>query len=130
MSDGAAAAALSLLAAIQDAVDARDEQALNALFAEEAVLVGTGGDARDPAALRAYLHAVVSQPLSLRWEYDDVVPYLDDGVLIGFAGFGEIVVVDEAGERRAPFRVTILAEGAGSAWRVRQFHGSIPAGFS
>ena len=52
MSGDAVAAARSVLAVIQDAVDARDEAALQALFAD-GVLVGTAGDGRREEARRA-----------------------------------------------------------------------------
>jgi hypothetical protein len=66
--------AFAVLDALQGAVDARDLDALASLFDEQAVLIGTGGDARDPAALRRYLTALATQPESLRWEWNEIVP--------------------------------------------------------
>jgi uncharacterized protein (TIGR02246 family) len=119
--------AFAVLDALQGAVDARDLDALASLFDEQAVLIGTGGDARDPAALRRYLTALATQPESLRWEWNEIVPSHQSAGSLGFAAFGEIVVSDESGERRAPFRLTLVAVGTAGGWRIRQFHGSIPS---
>ena len=102
-----------ILDALQSAIDARDLDAVAALFHEDAVLIGTSGNARDRAAVLAYLTAVVEGP-PVRWEYSDIVPFHDDG----FAAFGEVV----SGEFRAPFRLTLVARDG----RISSFHGSIP----
>ncbi len=115
MSDDARA----ILRAVQAAVDAGDAERLGELFDEQAVLIGTAADARDRAAVLAYLADVAKQGGRLRWDYDDVITFHRDGAALGFAGFGEVVL----GEQRAPFRVTILAFDG----RIRSFHGSIPA---
>ena len=107
------AEARRLLTRLQSAIDARDRDALVALFHEDAVLIGTSADARDRDAVVAYLTAV-TEGEPFRWEYTDVVPFSDDG----FAAFGEIV----AGDFRAPFRLTMVAIDG----RIRSFHGSIP----
>jgi hypothetical protein len=99
----------AVLRALQAAVDARDADALDALFDESAVLIGTEGDARDREALQRYLNAVVTQAESLRWDWHDVVPFHESAETLRFAGFGEIVVSDGTRERRAPIRLTVLA---------------------
>ena len=119
----------SLLRRLQDAVDARDLAALEALFDGGAVLIGPGGDARTPDALHAYLTAVVTQEESLRWEWHEIVPFHEASDTLGFAAFGDIVVSAANGERRAPIRLTVLAAQSGDSWKLRQFHGSIAAGF-
>ena len=129
MSDPLADAHL-VLRGLQAAVDARDTDALVAFFDESAVLVGTGGDGRSPEALRRYLTAVATQEESLRWEWDEVVPFHRDGPSLGFTAFGEIVVSDGNGERRAPIRATVFAVESPEGWRLRHFHGSIPSDFS
>ena len=105
--------AWGLLRALQAGIDARDRDALLALFHEDAVLIGTSADARDRDAVVAYLTAV-AEGEPFRWEYTDVVQFHEDG----FAAFGEIVVDG----LRAPFRLTLVAVDG----RIRAFHGSIP----
>ena|SRR5438552_5483059 len=121
--------ARAILGTLQAAVDARDGDALVALFDEPAVLIGTAGDGRTPDALRRYLTAVATQPESLRWEWGQIVPFHQSGGALGFAAFGEIVVSDGSDERRAPIRLTLLAVQTTEGWRIRQFHGSIPSDF-
>ena len=121
--------AQTVLRELQSAVDARDPAALISLFDDPAVLVGTGGDGRNREALRRYLTAVATQPESLRWEWNEVVPFHHGEGVLGFAGFGDVVVSDGSGERRAPIRVTILAVETPDGWRLREFHGSIASDF-
>ena len=105
--------AWAILRTLQAGIDARDRDALLALFHEDAVLIGTSGHATDRDAILAYLTAVTEGD-PFRWEYTDVVPFAENG----FAAFGEIV----AGEQRLPFRLTLVADGG----KIRSFHGSIP----
>ncbi len=107
--------AWEILHALQVALDARDRDALAALFHDDAVLIGTSADARDRDAVLAYLTAV-AEGEPFRWEYTDVVPFHDDG----FAAFGEIV----AGDQHLPFRMTLVFVDG----KIRNFHGSIPYG--
>jgi ketosteroid isomerase-like protein len=119
--------ARALLEAIQRAVDARDADALVALFDEPAVLIGAAGDGRDRAGLLRYLTAVATQPGSLRWEWHEIVPFHRSEGTLGFAAFGEVVVSDGSREQRAPIRATLFAVETGEGWKIRQFHGSIPS---
>jgi ketosteroid isomerase-like protein len=119
--------ARSILHALQAAVDARDEDALVSLFDDPAVLIGTAGDGRDRAGLRRYLAAVVTQPGSLRWEWREIVPFHQAAGTLGFAAFGDVVWSDGGGEQRAAIRLTVLAIQTADGWKMRQFHGSIPA---
>jgi SnoaL-like domain len=117
-----------VLTALQAAVDSRDADVLIRLFdPESAMLIGTGGDGRTPSARRDYLTAVATQPERLRWDWDEVIPFYETIDIIGFAAFGDIVVTDDDGERRAPFRATLLAAHTSDGYRIRQFHGSIPS---
>jgi uncharacterized protein (TIGR02246 family) len=129
MTPEAVAAARAVLDAIQRAVDAHDADALVSLFDDPAVLIGTAGDGRSPEALRRYLTAVATQPESLRWEWREVIPFHQGAGSLGFAAFGDIVVSDGNGERRAPIRATLFAVESPDGWRLRQFHGSIPSDF-
>jgi uncharacterized protein (TIGR02246 family) len=129
MTAHAAADARAVLALLQAAVDARDPDALVAMFDDPAVLIGTSGDTRDGAGLRRYLTEVATQPQSLRWDWQEVVPFHDEAESLGFAAFGDVVVADARGEERAPIRATLFAVRSAKGWRIRQFHGSIPSDF-
>src|SRR4051794_30321246 len=119
------------LGALQAAVDSRDADQLQGLFGDEpAMLIGTGGDGRTPETRRAYLTAVATQPARLRWDWGEVIPFYETDDLVTFAAFGDIVVTDEEGERRAPIRATVMAAESETGWRIRLFHGSIPSEFS
>jgi ketosteroid isomerase-like protein len=117
----------AILDALQAAVDARDVARLEALFGEGAVLIGAAGDGRDAEGLHRYLEAVATQPGTLRWEWQEVVPFHETPDAIGFAAFGEVVLREPGGQHRAPFRLTIVAARGPDGWRIRNFHGSIPS---
>jgi len=121
----------AVLAVLQAAVDSRDPDVLLQLFGDEpAMLIGTSGDGRTPATRREYLTAVATQPERLSWEWQEVTPFFETTDVIGFAAFGDVVVTDEEGERRAPIRATLLAAETSAGWRIKQFHGSIPSSVS
>jgi hypothetical protein len=125
VSDGADEAR-SLLRTLQDLIDARDLDGLLEFFAESGVLIGTSGDGRDRDGVRRYLEDVVSQPGELRWEWAEVVPFHNTDDAVGFAAFGDVVLVTNGSEWRMPIRMTGLGVREGGRWRLRQFHGSIP----
>ena len=120
-----------MLRSLQAAIDSRDPDTLLSLFADEpAMLIGTSGDGRTPATRRDYLTAVATQPDRLYWDWQEVIPFYETEDAIGFAGFGDVVVISEEGEWRAPIRATLLAVERRDGWRIKQFHGSIPANVS
>lgn len=125
MTDGKAEAR-TVLGTIQQLVDARDLDGLLELFDDGAVLIGTSGDGRDRAGVERYLEAVVRQPGGLRWEWAEVIPFHRTDEAVGFAAFGDVVLVGDDSEFRAPIRMTGLAVRDGASWKLRQFHGSIP----
>ena len=122
--------ARTILANLQTAVDAHDVDTLAAVFDDGAVLIGAAGDGRDAEGLRRYVTAVATQAGSLRWEWEEVVPFHQSEGMLGFAAFGEVVVEEGDVVQRAPIRVTIFAVRQANGWRIRQFHGSIPTGVS
>ena len=125
--DGAwSANAQRILNDLQEKVTARDLPALLQLFEDPAVLIGTAGDGRTPAAREAYLEAVTTQAGALRWDWRETVPFFESEDALGFAAFGDVVLVDDTQELRAPIRATFFAVRANGGWRLRQFHGSIP----
>jgi SnoaL-like domain len=121
----------AVLRALQTAVESRDADQLQQLFDDEpAMLIGTGGDGRTPETRREYLTAVATQPARLLWEWSEVIPIYETDEFVAFASFGDIVVTDDLGERRAPIRATVMAVETEVGWRIRLFHGSIPSDFS
>ena len=115
-----------VLDGLQEKVAARDLPALLAFFEDPAVLIGTAGDGRTPAARAAYLEGVVTQPAALRWDWRETVLFFESESALGFAAFGDVVLVNGADETRAPIRATFFAVRADGGWRLRHFHGSIP----
>ena len=116
--------ARAILDEIQARLDSRDPELLNAFFQDDSVLIGSAGDGRNPERRRGYLDAVATgEPF--RWEWQEIAPFHESGDLLGFAAFGELVMGDE----RYPMRATVLAARTPDGWRLRHFHGSIPATF-
>ena len=83
--------------------------ALLEFFADPAVLIGIAGDGRAPESRRHYLTEVTEQTGDLRWDWQETVLfYLSEGAL-GFAAFGELVLVEGSRKPRPPIRATLLA---------------------
>jgi SnoaL-like protein len=116
----------AVLRTLQELIDARDLEGLLELFDEGSVLIGTSGDGRDRSGILRYLQAVVDQPGALRWEWTEVILFHRADGVVGFAAFGDVVVVEDGSEWRKPIRMTALAVREGGRWKLRQFHGSIP----
>jgi uncharacterized protein (TIGR02246 family) len=121
--------ARTILATLQAAVDSRDLDRMTALFTPDGVLVGTRRYNLGPTRLREYLREeVVAREESLFWDLPQLDVFLRSDDAIGFCGDGEIAVISTGGsEERFPFRLTIVASGAGTRWRIHHFHGSLPS---
>ncbi len=117
--------ARAVLRSLQELIDARDLDGLLEFF-DGSVLIGSSGDGRDRAGVRRYLEAVVGQPGELRWDWREVIPFHRTDDTVGFAAFGDVVLVEHGSEQRAPIRMTGLAVRHAGGWRLRHFHGSIP----
>jgi ketosteroid isomerase-like protein len=117
--------AQQILDALQEKVAARDLPALSEFFEDPAVLIATASDGRTPAARAAYLEAVVTQPAAVRWDWRETTLFFESADALGFAAFGDVVLVDGAEEARAPIRATFFAVRSAGGWRLREFHGSI-----
>jgi ketosteroid isomerase-like protein len=126
MDSGWSADAQQILSDLQAKVSARDLPALFELFEEPAVLIGTAGDGRTRETREAYLQAVTTQPGALQWDWRETVVFYESDDALGFAAFGDVVLLDGTQELRAPIRATFFAVRANGGWRLRQFHGSIP----
>jgi hypothetical protein len=81
---------------------------------------------RTPEACEAYLEAIATHAAALRWDWRDVVLFYESEDALGFAAFGDVLLVEGVREVRAPIRGTFFAVRANGGWRLRQFHGSIP----
>ncbi|HZS31205.1 MAG TPA: nuclear transport factor 2 family protein [Gaiellaceae bacterium] len=129
MTGDALADAHEILALLQAKIDSRDADELFAFFEEPAVLIGSAGDGRDTERRRRYLTALATQPESLFWDWQEAIPFYESDDALGFAAFGEVAVSDAAGEQRYPIRASLLGVRSADGWRLRHFHGSIPASF-
>lgn len=118
--------AREVLQTLQELVDARDLDGLLELFDEDSVLIGSASDGRDRAGVRHYLQGVADRAGELRWDWEHVVPFHRTADTVGFAAFGDVVIIDDGTEWRQPIRMTGLAVRVGQRWRLRHFHGSIP----
>jgi ketosteroid isomerase-like protein len=118
--------AQQILSDLQAKVSARDLPALIELFEEPAVLIGTAGDGRTREAREAYLEAVTTQTGAVQWDWRETVLFYESDDALGFAAFGDVVLLGATEELRAPIRGTFFAVRANGGWRLRQFHGSIP----
>ena len=106
MDGGGSADAQRILNDLQEKVTARDLPALLEFFEDPAVLIGTAGDGRTPEAREAYLQAVTTQPGAVRWDWRETVLFFESEDALGFAAFGDVVLVDDTQELRAPIRGT------------------------
>jgi ketosteroid isomerase-like protein len=122
-------AARELLGALQQAVSAKDLEALTALLTEDVVLFGTAAANLHHAQTVRYLEQVVAQDGVIRWEWDTVLPLSSSDDLLVFTALGSVGFDDDAGRQlgdRDPFRLTCVAVHQGGRWLLRHFHGSVP----
>ena len=118
--------ARAILDELQAKVTARDLPALLQFFDDPAVLIGAAGDGRTPERREEYLEAQVMQRAQVRWDWRETLLYYEAKDALGFAAFGEVVLVEGIREVRAPIRGTFFAVRTNGRWRLRQFHGSTP----
>ena len=121
------AVAYSILVRLQSALDERDHETLSDLFDDEAVLIGTVGHNHGRQEIDAYLSALLAQP-AFQWEWREVIVFHEGPGVLGFTGFGEVLVSLPEHEERAPFRLTVFAVDRPGGWEIRHLHGSIPSG--
>lgn len=119
----------SLLDELQLGVAAKDLDTLVALFDDEVVLFGTAGTNIDRREAISYLARVVAQQGTIRWQWDTVLPLVDESRLLVFAVVGTVGLESAAGgadEQRDEFRMTAVAVNRDGRWRLTHFHGSVP----
>ena len=115
-----------ILGRIQTAADTRDVDAASALFADDAVLMGSASTSVGAPAIRDYLGLVFDQPGTIRWDWDDVQVVYDGAGVVAATGTGQVGFTDDP--ERDPFRLSLLLVEAGQGWLIGHFHGSLPAG--
>jgi hypothetical protein len=72
---------------------------------------------------------VIAQQGTIRWEWDAVVPLVDESGLLVFAVVGTVGLEDAEGRpdgQRDAFRLTGVAVQRDARWRLSHFHGSVP----
>lgn len=130
MTGDAEARSRALLGALQEAVAAKDLAAVTDLFDDGIALFGSGGESVGLPDATAYVARVLEGDEVLRWGWEQVLPLYDvPGVLV-FAVIGTVGFDGPDGrptEERDRFRLTCLAVEREGRWRLRHFHGSIPA---
>lgn len=119
----------SILDEMQDAVGAKDLDALSSVFGDDIVLFGTAAANMNRHETTSYLAQVIAQDSTIRWEWDTVVPLVDQSGLLVFAVVGTVGLEDSDGRpdgQREVFRLTGVAVQHNAHWRLSHFHGSVP----
>ncbi len=117
----------TVLGGLQEAVAAKDLNAVMELLDEDVVLFGGAAENLDRTQTRSYLERVLAQPGTLRWEWRQVVPLWEGSDVVAFAVVGTVGFDDDLGQPvdgRDDFRLTCVAVRQDDAWRLRHFHGS------
>jgi uncharacterized protein (TIGR02246 family) len=121
--------ARGILERLQNAFVSKDAAQVAELFDDQLVVIGTAAENLDRAQSDEYVAQVFSQPGTVRWGWDQVVPVLSEPDVVVFVVIGTVGFDDAqgqpAGERDA-FRLTCVAVARDGTWRLRHFHGSIP----
>ena len=117
-----------ILVDLQDAVRAKDHDRALGLFTQDAALLGTGAASFGREGVSSYLALVFDQTGFVHWAWDTVsVLDVRPGALT-FVALGTVSLEgDPDSEARDPIRLTCLAVEEGGQWRLRVFHGSVPA---
>jgi uncharacterized protein (TIGR02246 family) len=120
---------LDLLGELQKVVRAKDHEAALDVFTEDAALLGTAAANLGRSAVSNYLAAVYGQAGYIRWDWETVSVLDVRAGAVTFLALGT-VGLDDVGADDYPrdrMRLTCLAVEDGERWRLRLFHGSIPA---
>ena len=121
--------ARDILDRLQNAFVSKDPAAVAELFDEQIVTIGTASESLDRAQSEEYVARVFSQPGTVRWGWDRVIPVLSEPAVVVFVVVGTVGFEDAQGKpdgERDAFRLTCVAVARDGDWRLRHFHGSIP----
>jgi uncharacterized protein (TIGR02246 family) len=117
-----------ILGDLQDAVRAKDRARALGLFTSDAALLGTGAASFGRDAVSSYLDLVFGQRGFVSWVWDTVSVLDVRPGAVTFVALGTVSLEgdpDHAAED--PIRLTCLAVEEDGRWRLRMFHGSVPA---
>jgi len=121
--------ARGILDRLQNAFGRKDPAEIAALFDDQLVVIGTAAENLDRTQSDEYVARVFSQPGTVRWGWDQVVPVLSEPDVVVFVVVGTVGFEDAQGQPvgdRDAFRLTCVAVARDGNWRLRHFHGSIP----
>ncbi|QWZ09813.1 SgcJ/EcaC family oxidoreductase [Nocardioides panacis] len=117
-----------ILVELQDAVRAKDRDRTLELFTQDAALLGTGAVSFGREAVSGYLELVFGQRGFVRWVWDTVSVLDVRPGAVTFAALGTVSLEgDPDSAAEDPIRLTCLAVEEDGHWRLRVFHGSVPA---
>jgi len=123
-----AAALVGVLESFCSAFKARDADAVIRLFAPDPnIVVVTSEEAllRGPDDLRAFLRAYVRGPTTYSWTWDRR-EVCTAGAVAWLVAEGTETAATEDGERKHPYRMTLVCERRDDRWLLMQIHGSSP----
>lgn len=94
----------------------------------DALLVGSeaGEIARGPDEIAAFFDKLVHAPVTISFEWSDTHASVIGDVAWLFATGHAIVVSEDGGERRSPYRLTGVLVRREARWLWKHFHGSEP----
>ncbi len=125
---GAADLVAGMLAELQDAVRTNDHATALDLFTEDAALLGTAAANLGREAVGHYLTLVLDQTGHVRWDWEEVSVLDSRPGAITFVALGSVRIEgDPEADPPSPIRLTCLLVEEPDRWRLRLFHGSLPA---
>jgi uncharacterized protein (TIGR02246 family) len=117
-----------LLDDLQRAVRTKSHATALDLFTEDAALLGTAAANLDRDAVSNYLALVFAQTGYVRWDWEEISVLDARPGAITFVALGSVRLEgDPEDDSTSPIRLTCLAVEESERWRLRLFHGSIPA---
>lgn len=105
----------------------RDSKVLSE-FADDALLVGSepGELAQGSNQLREFFKRIFARPVRFSWQWHRL-RVSSEGELAWLFAEGEVVMVSDSGEKRAPYRLSGVLQWKSGEWVWRQFHGAEPS---
>ncbi|GEP34316.1 hypothetical protein NSZ01_20840 [Nocardioides szechwanensis] len=120
------ATARAVLDRLEAGIAAGDLSLLSELCAGDVVLFGSSRASFGHEETVGYLE-LVAQANTIKWLLDrwSVIHQDDEQLLV--AAVGQVEFDDGTGPQRADFRLTLWLVREDGEWRLRHFHGSVPA---
>ena len=123
-------AARRVLDELEERLATHDLDRMVDFFASDVVLIGDAVENFDRDSTREYLKLMADMTPTVRWQWDNVATILSSPDILCFAAAGMMTFHDEVGKPLGDgerFRVTCLAQQTPDGWRLKHFHGSVPA---